>query len=77
MRSYPLLVIILLIGFAVMSFNPVYKGVESENTFVNKGLTDFKIKLEQLKSDVDKFSEDRISQEELQKSLRLQKTLLS
>jgi hypothetical protein len=26
MRSYPLLVVILLIGFAVMSFNPVYQG---------------------------------------------------
>ncbi|MDH5033657.1 cytochrome-c peroxidase [Chryseobacterium cucumeris] len=69
MRSYPLLVIVLLIGFAVMSFNPVYKGKESENTFVNKGLSDFKTNLEQLKSDVDKFSEDRISLEELQKSL--------
>lgn len=69
MRSYPLLVIALLIGFAVMSFNPVYQGKKSENTFVNKGLTDFKMKLEQLKSDVDKFSEDRISLEELQKTL--------
>lgn len=69
MRSYPLLVVAFLIGFAVMSFNSVYKGKESENTFVNKGLTDFKMKLEQLKSDVDKFSEDRISLEELQKTL--------
>lgn len=69
MRSYPLLVIAFLIGFAVMSFNPVYQGKESENTFVNKGLSDFKMKLEQLKSDVDKFSEDHISLEELQKSL--------
>lgn len=69
MRSYPLLVIALLIGCAVMSFNPVYQGKKSENTFVNKGLTDFKMKLEQLKSDVDKFSEDRISLEELQKTL--------
>lgn len=69
MRSYPLLVIVLLIGFAVMSFNPVYKGKESENTFVNKGLSNFKTKLEQLKSDADKFSEDRISLAELQKSL--------
>lgn len=69
MRSYPLLVVILLIGFAVMSFNPVYKGKENENTFINKGLTDFKGKLEQLKSDVYRFSEDKISLEELQKSL--------
>ncbi|PXW17728.1 cytochrome c peroxidase [Chryseobacterium sp. CBTAP 102] len=69
MRAYPLLVIVLLIAFAVMSFNPVYKGKESENTFINKGLSNFKTKLEQLKSDVDKFSEDRISIEELQKSL--------
>ncbi|QBJ85074.1 cytochrome-c peroxidase [Chryseobacterium gleum] len=69
MRSYPLLVVAFLIGFAVMSFNPVYQGRESENTFVNKGLTDFKMKLEQLKSDVYEFSEDRISLEELQKTL--------
>ena len=69
MRSYPLLVVILLIGFAVMSFNPVDKGKESENTFVNQGLSDFKARLEQLKSDVRKFSEDRITLEELRKSL--------
>ncbi|MCJ7935841.1 MAG: cytochrome-c peroxidase [Chryseobacterium sp.] len=69
MKFYPLLVGVLLIGFAVMSFNPVYKGKESENTFVNQGLSDFKLKLGQLKSDVYQFSEDKISLEELQKSL--------
>lgn len=69
MRSYPLLIVILLIGFAIMSFNPVYKGVETENTAVNEGLADFKSKLERLKSDVYSFSEDKISLEELQKSL--------
>ena len=52
MRLYPLLAVVVLIGLAVMSFNPVDKGKESENTFVNKGLSDFKNKLEQLKSDV-------------------------
>ncbi|KPE51125.1 cytochrome-c peroxidase [Chryseobacterium indologenes] len=71
MRSYPLFVVILLIGFAVMSFNPVDKGVKSEATFINKGLADFKTRLEQLKSDVYEFSEDRLSLEELQKSLSL------
>lgn len=70
MRSYPLLIVILLIGFAVMSFNPTYKGVETENSFVNKGLTDFKTKLDQLKSDAHQFSEDKISLEDLQKSLK-------
>lgn len=70
MRSYPLLIIALLTGFAVMSFNPVYKGKESESSFINKGLSDFKIKLEQLKSDVYRFSEDKISLEALQQSLK-------
>lgn len=56
-------------GFAVMSFNPTYTGTENENTVVNKGLTDFKSKLEQLKSDVHLFSEDKISLEDLRKSL--------
>ncbi|MDQ0781536.1 hypothetical protein [Chryseobacterium sp. W4I1] len=69
MRLYPLLAVIVLIGFAVMSFNPVYKGKENENTFVNKALSDFKNRLERLKSDVYKFSEDQITVEELQNSL--------
>lgn len=56
-------------GFAIMSFNPTYTGTENENTVVNKGLTDFKSKLEQLKSDVYQFSEDKISLEDLRKSL--------
>lgn len=70
MRSYPLLIVILLIGFAIMSFNPTYKGVETENSFVNKGLADFKSKLDQLKTDAYQFSEDKISLEDLQKSLK-------
>lgn len=53
-----------------MSFNPTYKGVETENSVVNKGLTDFKNKLDQLKSDAYQFSEDKISLEDLQKSLK-------
>ncbi|WP_343608459.1 cytochrome-c peroxidase [Chryseobacterium oranimense] len=69
MRLYPLLAVVILIGLAVMSFNPVDKGKENENSFVNKGLSDFKNKLEQLKSDVYKFSEDGISIEELRNSL--------
>lgn len=56
-------------GFAIMSFNPTDTGVENENTVVNKGLTDFKSRLEQLKSDVHQFSEDKISLEDLRKSL--------
>lgn len=69
MRLYPLLAVIVLVGFAVMSFNPVDKGRKNDNTFVNKGLSDFKSKLDRLKSDVYQFSEDRISLEELRKSL--------
>lgn len=52
-----------------MSFNPTHKGVETENTFINKGLDDFKNRLEQLKSDVYLFAEDKISLEDVQKSL--------
>ncbi|UOU97708.1 hypothetical protein MUU74_14535 [Chryseobacterium daecheongense] len=69
MRFYPLFLIAVLMGFAIMSFNPVYKGVENENTVINKGLSDFKNKLEQLKSDVYLFADDQISLEDLQKSL--------
>lgn len=53
-----------------MSFNPVYKGVENENNVVNKGLADFKTKLDQLKSDVYQFSEEKIPLEQLQESLK-------
>lgn len=69
MRLYPLLAVIVLIGFAIMSFNPVYKGKENDNTFVNKGLNDFKNKLEQLKSNVYQFSDGQITIEELRNSL--------
>jgi cytochrome c peroxidase len=70
MKFYPLILIFLFIGFAIMSFNPVYKGVENENNVVNKGLADFKTKLDQLKSDVYQFSEEKISLEQLQESLK-------
>lgn len=69
MRSYPLLIMALFIGFASMSFNTEYKGVENENTVINRGLSDFKNRLEQLKSDVYLFADDKISLEELQQSL--------
>ncbi|MCE3074294.1 cytochrome-c peroxidase [Chryseobacterium gwangjuense] len=70
MRSYPLLIVILLIGFAIMSFNPTHKGIETENTFINRGLSDFKINLDHLKSGAYQFSEDKISLAELQKTLK-------
>jgi cytochrome c peroxidase len=70
MKFYPFAIIVLLVGLAVMSFNSVDKGVESENTMINKGLTDFKNKLDHLKSTVYQFSEDKISPEELQQSLK-------
>lgn len=70
MKFYPLAAVVLLIGFAVMSFNPVYRGAETENTVINKGLADFKDRLEQLKSDTRQFSDDKISLKDLQKSLK-------
>ena len=70
MRFYPFAAILFLLVFSAMSFNPVDKGVKSEDTFVNQGLSDFKSKLENLKSDAKSFSEDKISLEELQQSLK-------
>ncbi|WP_228457036.1 cytochrome-c peroxidase [Chryseobacterium sp. LAM-KRS1] len=67
--KYSLLLIILTFGFAIMSFNPTDKGTKNENTFINNGLTDFKNKLEQLKRDVYLFGDDKISLEDLQKSV--------
>ncbi|WBX97170.1 cytochrome-c peroxidase [Chryseobacterium gambrini] len=70
MRFYSFAAVLFLLVFSAMSFNPVDKGVKSEDTFVNKGLSDFKNKLENLKSDAKSFSDDKISIEELQKSLK-------
>ncbi|WP_228453673.1 cytochrome-c peroxidase [Chryseobacterium aquaeductus] len=53
-----------------MSFNPVDKGSETENSFVAKGLLNFKNNLEVLKTDVYQFKDDKISAEQLQNSLR-------
>ena len=70
MRFYPFAALLFLFVFSAMSFNPVDKGVKSEDTFINKGLSEFKNKLENLKSDAKSFSEDKISIEELQQSLK-------
>ncbi|OVE56368.1 cytochrome-c peroxidase [Chryseobacterium mucoviscidosis] len=70
MRFYPFAAILFLLVLSAMSFNPSDKGTKSENTFVNNGLSDFKNKLENLKSDAKSFSEDKISLEELQQSLK-------
>ncbi|BEV02958.1 cytochrome-c peroxidase [Chryseobacterium gambrini] len=70
MRFYPFAAVLFLIVFSAMSFNPVDKGVKSEDTFINNGLSEFKNKLENLKSDAKSFSEDKISLEELQQSLK-------
>ncbi|WP_426473354.1 cytochrome-c peroxidase [Chryseobacterium balustinum] len=53
-----------------MSFNPVNKGVKNDNKFINRGLRDFKIELEYLKNDVELYSQERISLEKLQQTLR-------
>ncbi|WP_300346244.1 cytochrome c peroxidase [Chryseobacterium sp.] len=68
--SYPLLLLIVFIGIAAMSFNPVDKGSETEETFVRKGLFNFKNHLENLKSDVYLFKEDKITVKKLQLSLK-------
>ncbi|MDH6253562.1 cytochrome c peroxidase [Chryseobacterium sp. H1D6B] len=69
MRFYLLLIIALFIGFAAMSFNPADKGTANESTVINNGLADFKNKLEQLKKEAYLFSEEKISLEDLQKTL--------
>jgi cytochrome c peroxidase len=45
MRFYPFAAILFLLVFSAMSFNPVDKGVKSEDTFINK-VYRFKNKLE-------------------------------
>lgn len=69
MKSYPILILVLLTTIFVMSFNTVDKGHSIESSFIRNGLSDFKFKLESLKADVELFKEDKISLEELQKSL--------
>ncbi|WP_029293005.1 cytochrome-c peroxidase [Chryseobacterium hispalense] len=70
MKFYPLAVVFVFLGFAVMSFNPSHKGFKNENSVILEGLTDFKTRLSQLKSDAHYFSENKITLEDLQKSLR-------
>ena len=70
MRFYSFTAVLFLLVFSAMSFNQVDKGVKSEDTFINNGLSEFKNKLENLKLDAKSFSEDKISLEELQKSLK-------
>ncbi|RMZ59925.1 cytochrome-c peroxidase [Chryseobacterium nematophagum] len=69
MRLYSLCIVVILIALAVMSFNPSYKGIKDGNILINSGLSDFKVKLDQLKTDAYQFSEDKISLEDLQNSL--------
>ena len=53
-----------------MSFNSVDEGVQNDNKFINRGLRDFKIELEYLKNDVELYSQEKISLEKLQQTLR-------
>ncbi len=69
-QSYLFLLVITGIGIAAMSFNTVDRGSESEKTFVDAGLFNFKNHLEILKSDVYLYKEDKITIKELQASLR-------
>lgn len=53
-----------------MSFNSVDQGVKNDNKFINRGLRGFKIELEYLKNDVDLYSQEKISLEKLQQTLK-------
>ncbi|MCY0978297.1 cytochrome c peroxidase [Chryseobacterium wangxinyae] len=53
-----------------MSFNTVDEGIKVEKTFVEEGLLKFKIQLENLKSDVYLYKEDKITIGKLQSSLK-------
>lgn len=53
-----------------MSFKTPHKGKKTENTFINNGLTEFKIELEYLKNDAELFSEDKISVEKLRETIK-------
>lgn len=53
-----------------MSFNATDKGFKNENTFINQGLTNFKIELEYLKNDAELFSENKITVEKLRETIR-------
>ncbi|WP_115619925.1 cytochrome-c peroxidase [Chryseobacterium indoltheticum] len=53
-----------------MSFNSVDEGVQNDNKFINRGLRDFQIELEYLKNDVELYSQEKISLEKLQQTLR-------
>lgn len=70
MRYYLLLLIPCVFIFSAMSFNPVNKGVKNDNNFINRGLREFKIELEYLKNDVELYSQEKISLEKLQQTLR-------
>ncbi len=69
-KSYPLLILILLIGMGAMSFNPVRQGTEFGKSFLTQGLFSFKNNLENLRKDAYLFKDDKISAEELQHSMR-------
>ncbi|WP_312172898.1 cytochrome c peroxidase [Chryseobacterium sp.] len=70
MKFYSLIVLFVLLGFAVMSFNPSHKGFKNENSVIHEGLSDFKTRLSQLKSDAYGFSENKITLEDLRKTLK-------
>ncbi len=69
-KNYLLIIFTAIIGGAAMSFNTVDEGIKVEKTFVEEGLLKFKIQLENLKSDVYLYKEDKITIEKLQSSLK-------
>ncbi len=69
-KNYLLIIFTAIIGGAAMSFNTVDEGIKVEKTFVEEGLLKFKIQLENLKSDVYLYKQDKITIEKLQSSLK-------
>ncbi|MCY0968514.1 cytochrome-c peroxidase [Chryseobacterium wangxinyae] len=69
-KNYLLIIFTAIIGGAIMSFNTVDEGIKVEKTFVEEGLLKFKYQLENLKSDVYLYKEDKITIGKLQSSLK-------
>nr|WP_315241056.1 cytochrome c peroxidase [uncultured Flavobacterium sp.] len=70
MKSCLFLVIAVCMGCVIMSFNPDDNEYVSTNTLINHGLKSFKDQLAVFKSDVHLFQENKISKEDLRRSLK-------
>lgn len=69
MKFFPLFILGLIIAVSEMSFKTVDKGYKNKNSFIQTGLSDFKLKLEDLKYNTQLFNDNKINLKKLQKSL--------